>query len=141
MAYIPLIAHDRLDARVVLQFAGQKTLLAALSRLSIHEQCKVLDTGVVPSLRIEDGQAVEKRLPLGSLAAADVHLIFDDAGVRSIADQRVLLASRLGREIKKKKDKAYRTVRKATVENGRLVIGGVAMDAAKVAELLKSHGY
>ena len=70
-----------------------------------------------------------------------MHLIFDDAGVRSIADQRVLLASRLGREIKKKKDKAYRTVRKATVENGRLVIGGVAMDAAKVAELLKSHGY
>lgn len=141
VAYIPMIAHDRLDARVVVQYAGQKTLLAALSRLPINEQRKVLDAGTVIAIRIEEGQTVEKPLSLANMTAADVHLVFTEEGVRPVEEQRILLASKIRRAIKKKKEKTYRTVRRATVQDGKFILGGVAIDAQKVVELLKQAGY
>ena len=141
VGYIPMIAHDRLDARVVVQYAGQKTLLAALAKLSLNEQRKVLETGTVTALRIEGDQVVEKTLALSKMAAADVYLAFGEGGLRPIDDQRVLLAGKIERVIKKKKENPCRVVRTATVENGKLVFGGVAMDAATVAALLKDAGY
>ena len=90
MEYIQLIAAKRIDARLVVEYAGRKTLLNYLSKLSTSEQQKIIETGKVDIVIENDGEYFHKSL---SLVDADISQIsqafdpFSKSGLRSEAKQ------------------------------------------------------
>jgi len=88
MSYLPMIANNRVDAHIVVNYAGQKTLLAALTKLPIEEQRRVAESGYVTVARSdEDGHQQEMQVKLTELRSADIHRVFSDSGIRTPEQQ------------------------------------------------------
>lgn len=88
MAYLPMIANNRVDARIVVNYAGQKTLLAALAKLPIEEQRRVAEYGYVTVAQSDEKDNFhEVQVKLSEIRAADIHRVFSDRGVRTPAQQ------------------------------------------------------
>lgn len=97
--YIPMIAHHRLDAKLVIRYAGQKTLLSALSQLPIEEQKKLADSGTVPIFDPQTEQ--EKVISLSDLSAKQIPQIFTDSGIRNLNQQIAYIATLESKQGKK----------------------------------------
>lgn len=142
--YLPLIAEDRLDPEVVVRFAGQKTLLAALMSLPIDRQRALLVDDTVPVVTIGDeDERLVSRAPLLQLSAMQVRQVIHDGKLCSEDEQyRRLLSQKPGR---RRGSIKRRVARKVTVENvdgtTLLSVGGtrVKMDSM-VAALAEHHG-
>jgi len=88
MAYIPLIANRQVDSRIVVNYAGQKTLLSAISKLPIEEQAEIARTGhVTVAQSTEDGRVQEVQVNVADMRAADVHRVFGENGIRTPEQQ------------------------------------------------------
>jgi hypothetical protein len=99
MEYVPLIAANKLDASLVIEFAGNKTLLSALARLPIQQQQNIAKTKKVPFIQDIKGEFKEIQLDLRSAKAADIYQVFGGAtGFREPEHQIKLLKNR--KEIK-----------------------------------------
>lgn len=139
-AYLPMIAHERLDANLVIRYAGQKTLLGALSNLPIDEQRAVSESGYVTLVKLDnEGQRQEIQTPLSKLSAGDVYQAFSETGLRSSDDQFRLLDRRANRSIpaKNRHRKARRV--KVDAEENVLLVSNMAADLDRVLEALSSY--
>ncbi|ECC3255689.1 hypothetical protein YD04_002146 [Salmonella enterica subsp. enterica] len=87
LAYLPQIAEERVAPEIVINYAGQKTLLTALSTLPIETQRTIAETGYVNTIN-DTGDEIAA--PLNTLRAAEIDRIFDiRAGmIRSVDEQR-----------------------------------------------------
>lgn len=110
--YIPLIATNQLDARLVVEFAGNKTLLSALSRLEIHQQAQIADTKIVPFVYLNDDDTkVVTELDLTKAKATEIYQVFGgESGFRNADQQYVLLMNR--QQAKNKTEKSHIKQRK-----------------------------
>ena len=79
MAYVPMIANKELDARVVVNYAGQKTLIALMSNLPLHEQQALIERGSVDIVELgDDKQQLVRTIALGDLTASQAYQAFGD---------------------------------------------------------------
>lgn len=109
MEYIPLIAMKKLDARFVVEHAGNRTLLSALARLRIEKQEEIIVTGGVDVLK--DGETLN--LDLNQLTLKEVHQVFDaEKGIRNINEQKLYIKakSKVKRRTKSNDRKNYRQI-------------------------------
>lgn len=139
--YLPMIANNRINADLVVKYAGQKTLLAALAELPIEEQNRVAETGTVSVVVDAAGERVTIETPLAGLSAAQVHQVFSDDGVRS-PDEQIALIEATPKF--RRSSTRRRIARKIAVEDidGIQVInvGGKRVRISTVIETLKSEG-
>lgn len=135
-AYLPLIAHDRVDASIVIKYAGQKTLLSALASLPIGEQRQIAETGYVLVARTTDSDKAETvEVPLSRLAAAEVFQVFSDDGLRSPEDQIRFIERR---NIRAPTTRYVRKARRVKIdkEAGVLLVSNSAADIDRVVDQL-----
>ncbi|EGL6022655.1 hypothetical protein IQ948_004837 [Salmonella enterica] len=90
LSYLPLIANEQVEPGLVVNYAGQKTLLAALTSLPIEVQRQISETGYV-DMASDDGRVVQ--VQVSRLRAADVYRVFDMQAqrVRPVAEQAKLI--------------------------------------------------
>ncbi|WP_151777145.1 hypothetical protein [Acinetobacter brisouii] len=112
--YVPLIATNQLNPDLVIEFAGNKTLISALSRIPLEQQNWIAKTKQVPFVEIgENQERIEKSLDLTKAKAQQIYQVFGgETGFRDVNQQYVLLVNK---ETAKQKRKttgrtAYRTV-------------------------------
>ncbi|NOZ98064.1 MAG: hypothetical protein GXO52_09955 [Gammaproteobacteria bacterium] len=113
--YIPLIAMNKLNPDLVIEFAGNKTLLSALSRVPIEQQNWIAETKSVAFAKIGDNQEkIETVLDLTKAKPHEIYQVFGgEMGIRNVNQQYALILSR--NEDKKPKQrqgrsKTYKTV-------------------------------
>jgi hypothetical protein len=137
--YLPMIAHGRVDAAIVIKYAGQKTLLAALSNLPITVQRRIAETGYVALVSTHEDSIETVEVPLSRLSAAAVHQVFSDDGVRSPEDQIRMLERRRVRPAKA--PKAPRRARRVKIdrENHTLIVSNTAADIDRVVDQLSAY--
>lgn len=102
--YLPAIAAGKLDARLVVQYAGKRMLLDAASRLPLEEQQRLLETDAVSVVTVDAaGERQVAQTPLGRLRSADIRFVFAEDRVRSIEEQYHLrsLSALRGRKTKR----------------------------------------
>lgn len=118
--YIPLIATNQLDAALVVEFAGNKTLLSALSRLPIDQQKEIAITKKIPFVELGQSQElVETELDLTIAKPRQIYQVLGgESGYRDIDQQYLYL---------KAKDKAQRKPRKTS----RTTLSSVEFDETK----------
>ncbi|QIC72064.1 MULTISPECIES: hypothetical protein [Acinetobacter] len=95
-AYIPLIATNQLDARLVVEFAGNKTLLSALSRLPMDKQAEVAETKKLPFVTYDEHQKViETTLDLTKAKASQIYQVLGgEHGFRDVNQQHLYLKTK-----------------------------------------------
>lgn len=87
-----MIAAGQLDAEAVVRFAGNKTLLTAVSRLPVPEQHRLATGGEVDILTIDqDGNEIVRPTPAHLLKATQVRQIFGEGWVRNTEEQRAVI--------------------------------------------------
>lgn len=136
-AYLPMIANGKLDADLVVKYAGQKMLLAAAAKLTLAEQHKLAESGYVTVLKLDGlGQRTEVQTPLHRLAANDVRHIFGETHIRTIDEQFLLLA-----KAKKPAAKKIRKTSKVGInERDRsIIVGGASITLEKLLPVLSEY--
>ena len=111
--YIPLIAVNQLDASLVIEFAGNKTLLSCLARLPIEQQKEIAQSKSVPFIELSDkGGKIEKKLDLATAKANQIYQVFGgEYGFRDPDQQYMLLKAKTkAQRPAKPKRKTIRTI-------------------------------
>jgi len=90
LSYLPMIASGTVDPEIVVNYAGQKTLLSAISMLPIEEQRRLAKTGTITVIN-DDGDSVDT--PISRLRAAEINRVFDISTqtIRSPDEQKKML--------------------------------------------------
>ena len=111
--YIPLIATNQLNPDLVIEFAGNKTLLAALSRVAIEQQNWIAKTKQVAFVELgEHQQKIERPLDLTKARASEIYQVFGgESGFRTPDQQYAFLKSKQRILKNSKKQKERKTVR------------------------------
>lgn len=111
--YIPLIATNQLNPDLVIEFAGNKTLLSALSRIAIEQQNWIAETKKVPFVEIGERQEkIERALDLTKAKASEIYQVFGgESGFRTPDQQYEFLKSRKRLLKNSKKQKERKTLR------------------------------
>lgn len=134
-AYLPLIASGRLAADAVVKFAGQATLLRALTDLSIDRQ-KAIAAG--ESLRVitldNNGEPKTVEMPAYALTAAQVRQVFAPGKLRDEKEQAAQLLQSTTRK-RKARTAAGPRVRHDTTTD-QLVIGRTRISVGEVLAAL-----
>lgn len=134
--YIPMVAYDKIDAHLVIRYAGQKTLLTALAEIPIEQQKELKNNDVVSFF---DGKTKEtKKVSLIDLSAADVQQVFSKNGVREVNDQERLI-NRNSLKPNRKPQKKYRSSKNIRIDDSKLVISGSGADIDLVLKTLSDH--
>lgn len=133
MSFLPMIANNRVDAKLVVSYAGQRTLLAALARLPIGKQREVAESGYVTVVKLGEDGKVEVQKPLSQLAAADIYQVFTENDIRSTDEQFRLLSIKSARQVKNDIPRKARRV-SFDKEHKVLLVGKEAADMARVVE-------
>lgn len=94
--YIPLIATNQLNPDLVIEFAGNKTLLSALSRIPIEHQNWIAETKQVAFVKLGDKQErIDCTLDLTRAKASEIYQVFGgENGLRTPDQQYELIKSR-----------------------------------------------
>ncbi|WP_457798082.1 hypothetical protein [Methylocystis sp. S23] len=91
-AYLPLIASGRADPEAVIAFAGQPTLMRAITQLPVDEQRRLAAGGAVRVvIQTPDGVESERDITPNLLSAAEVRRVFAPGAIRSPAEQSRLI--------------------------------------------------
>ena len=141
LLYLPLIANNKVDSRIVIGYAGQKTLLSALSRLPLDEQSKLVDSGYVTTVNLDDdGGKVEVQKELSKLTASEVYKVFSDDDIRSPDEQYKLIAVKESQALTRPK-KNYRKARRVSFDKdaGVLIVSNVSADMSRVVEQVSQY--
>ena len=107
--YIPLIATNQLEAALVVEFAGNKTLLSALSRLPIDQQKEIAISKKIPFVELGDSlEMIETELDLMTAKPRQIYQVLGgEVGFRDTNQQYLYLKSK--NNLKRKKKKRPRT--------------------------------
>jgi hypothetical protein len=82
--YLPLIAARKLDAEVVVKFAGNKTLINAMVSLPIDEQRRLAHGGTVAVI---DEHGTTKNVPIIQLRGRQIKMVIDAGRIRPPEEQ------------------------------------------------------
>ncbi|MFZ7136641.1 hypothetical protein ACLSZP_09615 [Avibacterium avium] len=134
MTYIPLIATKQLDARLVVNYAGQKTLLSSLSRLPIEQQQKLIASNIIDVVDIDaDNKQVIKKIALSDLTAAQIYQVLGDGEIKRPDQQyqNLLVKQKINQKLSPKK--TYRMTKNIKLSDDKKVLivagkHGVAID-------------
>jgi hypothetical protein len=134
-AYLPMIAHERLNAELVVKYAGQKMLLNALAQLPMHEQNTIAKDGFVTVVKLDGDDVSEIQVPLTSLSSHDVYRVFSDKGVRPPSEQVRLLSK------KPKPPKRPRRARRVALdrEDASIVVGQSSVSIDRLICLISDY--
>ena len=137
MSYIPLIATNQLDARLVVNYAGQKTLLSSMAKLPLKEQQKLAEKGSLDVVILgDDNQQLIKEVKISDLTAAQVYQAIGDGKIKTPEQQYQILLVRNKVRSKSKLKKTYRLTQNLKIDGKNLVIAG---KHAVSIELLKKY--
>jgi len=101
--YLPMIANGRIDSRLVVQYAGRKTVLSALSRLPIEQQRQIADDAHITLVILdENGERHDLQRPIDQLGQGELFQVISDQGIRSPDNQFLMLANKSTRKTKVK---------------------------------------
>lgn len=94
--YIPLIATNKLNPDLVIEFAGNKTLLAALANVPIEQQNWIAETKQVPFVELgEKNEKIERPLDLTKAKPHQIYQVFGgETGFRNSNQQYLYLKAR-----------------------------------------------
>lgn len=93
-AYLPLIAAGTLDAEAVVRFAGRPSVLRALAALPREQQSALTRGEPVHVLTVNAvGEYESTDMPAHLLTPAQARMVFGDAGLRPVTEQRAMLES------------------------------------------------
>ena len=93
-AYLPQIAAGVLDAEAVVRFAGKPSVLRALAGLPLEQQAALTRGEPVHVLTVNAaGEYESADMPAHLLTPAQTRLVFGDAGLRPVGEQRAMLES------------------------------------------------
>ncbi len=132
--YIPMIAHNRIDAKLVVAYAGQKTLLSALSNLSTQQQILLIDNATVKVVNPES--KITDDINLSDLGARQIAQIFTESRIRPADEQLVLINHE---DSKPKKTKKIRLTNNLSVVDDWLIVSNHRVDLDKALEVLSAH--
>lgn len=112
-SYIPLIATNQLNARLVVEFAGNKTLLSALSRLPMDKQTEVAESKTLPYVTYDENQKIiETTLDLTKSKASQIYQVLGgEHGFRDVNQQYLYLKA------KNKSKRNAKTTSRSTLRN------------------------
>lgn len=142
MHYIPMIANRTLDARAVVNYAGQKTLLSTLAAMPIEQQRALIDTGSVDIVELDsDGHQVIKPTRLETLTAAQTFQAFGKGRLLTTDEQyQVLLVRQTAKpKTKTKTGKPYRMTSNLKIDDDALVIGKQGVSIQKLIQFLRDN--
>ena len=107
--YIPLIATNQLDASLVVEFAGNKTLLSALSRLPLDQQKEIAISKKIPFIELgESLEMVETELDLTTARPRQIYQVLGgESGFRNSNEQYLYLKAK--NKVKRKPRNKSRT--------------------------------
>lgn len=112
--YIPLIATNKLNPDLVIEFAGNKTLLAALANVPIEQQNWIAETKQVPFVELgEKNEKIERPLDLTKAKPHEIYQVFGgETGFRNSAQQYLYLKakSKVQKQPKIKDRKTLRSI-------------------------------
>ena len=139
--YIPLVANNQIDPQLVIEFAGNRTLLAALSRVPMDKQKQISETKKVEFVTIDENKKkTVKELDLRSARAQELYQVFGgDTGIRDADQQYLLLVNRRPQAANPAKPKRQ-TLRKITITDNHeyLEFGNTKIRAESVIETLSN---
>ena len=140
MNYLPMIANRKIDSRLVVNYAGQKTLLAAISNLPIEAQSEIATSGYVTIVEIDsDGSKIEVQKKLSRLSSKEVYQVFADEKIRSPDEQFRILVVKESKSKKVVQKKKYRKVNKISIEDDLLIVSDKAVAIDAVLQKLSEH--
>lgn len=141
MNYLPLISFQKVDARLVVHYAGQKTLLARITRLPIEKQREIAEHGYVTVVTIDSNdQKREIQKPIASLRASEIYQVFTEDGIRNADQQYKLLTTQAVRKELSKKEGPRKARRvKIDKEHKILMVGSAAADIDRVMQQLSEY--
>lgn len=93
-AYLPLIAHGKIDAELVVRLAGQKRLLAALSSLPIDAQRSISIAGYIEVVKEIEGELVTIKTPLNAVSSADINKVVAGGRIRTPEEQCTIIENK-----------------------------------------------
>lgn len=140
LEYMPLIASNQLDARLVVEYAGNKTLLSYLSKLPATSQYQLIEdpTVDVVSLDENDKKLVEK-VSLDKIRSGQIFQVFDaNAGsIRSESEQFKQLIVR--QDNSKKRKSKNRRVNKIKLVGDCIVVRDMDISIKAVLQALSER--
>lgn len=120
---LPLIAAGRLAAEAVVAFAGRPALLRALEGVPLERQRQLAAGGTVEVIDL-DTPGGTQTLPLASLPAAAVRLVFHEGEIRTPSAQRLAFRPRRRRS---EEDSGRRFVPRYDREAGTVTVGRMTL--------------
>lgn len=127
MAYIPLIANKQLDARVVVNYAGKKTLLSYMAKLPLEQQRQIIDKGTMELVIIDENKnRLIKEVNISTMTSSQVYQAFGEGKIKSPDEQyKLILARQKTRDkLASTKAKTYRMTKNIRKEGDNLVVAG-----------------
>lgn len=138
-AYLPLIARGTLHADMVVKYAGQKMLLAAVARLPMPEQQRLAEAGYVTLVGVDgEGGQMEVQTALHRLSAADVRHVFAEHRLRTSAEQFTLLVKKPKRSTPVRK---FRKARRVELDphDRSIIVGSASVTVDKLLPALSQY--
>ncbi|MDN5652284.1 hypothetical protein [Psychrobacter sp. PG1] len=139
MEYMPLIASNQLDARLVIEYAGNKTLLSYLAKLSKDKQLELIERPVVKVVSLDDDVKSVEDINLDDIRAGQIFQVFDsNAGIiRDEEEQyKQLLVKNSNSKTRKSKN---RRVNKVKIEGDSIVVKGMDISIKAVLQALSER--
>lgn len=139
MEYMPLIASNQLDARLVIEYAGNKTLLSYLAKLSKDKQLELIERPVVKVVSLNDDVKSVEDINLDDIRAGQIFQVFDsNAGIiRDEEEQyKQLLVKNSNSKTRKSKN---RRVNKVKIEGDSIVVKGMDISIKAVLQALSER--
>jgi hypothetical protein len=137
LAFVPMIANNRILPEVVVNYAGNKTLLNALSKCSLDEQRDLIATNRILLIEAKEGEYSHLEVNLNSISTHEIYQVFGETGVRTEREQIKLIE----REPSRKKKVIPRKMRRIEVDGDHnvLLVGSAAGDLDRVISALSRH--
>ncbi|MPX54828.1 hypothetical protein [Moraxella catarrhalis] len=139
--YLPMIASNQIDARLVVEYAGNKTLLSCLAKLSHEQQHALIESPTIKYVTIDENhKKVVENLSLEDVRSSQIFQVFDSyAGrVRTVDEQYQHLLVKLSKTEKPRKN---RKVNKIKIKDDYIVVGNYDINIMSVIDALKEAGY
>lgn len=139
--YVPLIATNKLNPDLVIEFAGNKTLLAALANVPIEQQNWIAETKQVAFVDLgEKNEKIERVLDLTKAKPREIYQVFGGENGFRNPDQQYLYLKAKSKVPKIPKTKERKTLRSVEFDlnNEYMLVGKDSR--VKVDTILKALG-